>query len=60
MFGNIGTTEIIIIALVLLVLFGGSQLPRFARHLGKSSKEIGKANKELAKALNEDDGGESN
>lgn len=53
MFGNIGTTEILIIGLILLVLFGGSQLPRFARHLGKSSKEIAKANKELVDALGE-------
>lgn len=58
MFANIGTTEILIIGLVLLVLFGGSQLPRVARHLGKSGKEIAKANKELVKALGEKEAAE--
>lgn len=55
MFANIGLTEILIIVLVLLVLFGGSQLPKFARHLGVSGKEIAKANKELVAAVKERD-----
>lgn len=59
MFANIGTTEIAIIVLVLLVLFGGSQLPKFARYLGMSGKEITKANKELMEAVREKDGKDS-
>lgn len=51
MFQNIGTTEIIVIAVVLLVLFGGKKLPELARGLGQSGKELKKAKSELEKAL---------
>lgn len=53
MFKNIGTTEIIIIAVVLLVLFGGKKLPELARGLGESGRELKKAKKELESSLNE-------
>lgn len=36
----IGSTEIMIIALVILVLFGSAALPKFARSLGKAKKEF--------------------
>jgi sec-independent protein translocase protein TatA len=36
----LGTTEIVIIAAVVLVLFGGAAIPRFARSLGKARKEF--------------------
>ena len=51
MFKILGTTEIIIIAVVLLVLFGGKKLPELARGLGQSGKELKKAKAELEKAL---------
>jgi sec-independent protein translocase protein TatA len=35
--------EIIIIAVVLLILFGGKKLPELARGLGESIKEFRKA-----------------
>lgn len=54
MFKNLGTTEIIIIAVVLLILFGGKKLPELARGLGQSGKELKKAKAELEKALTED------
>lgn len=54
MFKNIGTVEIIIIAVVLLVLFGGKKLPELAKGLGESGKELKKAKKELTKALEDD------
>ena len=36
----LGTTEIVIIALVVLLLFGGSRLPKLARSLGESITEF--------------------
>ena len=41
-----GTTEIIVICGVILLLFGASAIPKFAR-------SIGKARKEFEKGLNE-------
>jgi sec-independent protein translocase protein TatA len=55
MFQNIGTTEIIIIAVVLMVLFGAKKLPEFARGLGESGRELKKASKELRTAITDDD-----
>jgi sec-independent protein translocase protein TatA len=45
MLKSIGTTELVIIALVLLVLFGGRKFPEFGRGLGQSIKEFKKAAK---------------
>ena len=39
MFG-FGTPELIIILVIILVIFGGSQLPKLARSLGQSAKEL--------------------
>lgn len=46
MFRNIGTTEIIIIAAVVLILFGGKKIPEFVRGLAQSVREFRKAVKE--------------
>lgn len=40
---NIGTPEIIILAVVLLIIFGPKKLPEFAKGLADASKEIMKA-----------------
>lgn len=40
MFSGIGTTEIAILAVVLLILFGGKKLPELGRGLGESIKEL--------------------
>jgi sec-independent protein translocase protein TatA len=40
---GIGTTELVIIAIVLLILFGGKKLPELGRGLGDSIKEFKKA-----------------
>lgn len=46
MFKNIGTTEIIVIAVLVLVLFGGKKIPELMRGVGESIKEFRKASKE--------------
>ena len=38
--GNLGTGEIIIIALVVLLLFGGKKIPELMRGLGKGVKSF--------------------
>jgi sec-independent protein translocase protein TatA len=40
---GIGTTELIIIAVVLLVLFGGKKLPELGRGMGDAIKEFKKS-----------------
>jgi sec-independent protein translocase protein TatA len=42
----IGHTEILVIVLVILVLFGAAAIPKFARSLGQAKKEFTKAMKE--------------
>jgi sec-independent protein translocase protein TatA len=42
---GIGTTELIIIAVVLLVLFGGKKLPELGRGMGDAIREFKKSAK---------------
>jgi sec-independent protein translocase protein TatA len=44
---GLGPTELIVILVILLVLFGGSKLPGLAKGLGQSMKEFRKAAKEV-------------
>ena len=44
---GIGISELLIIFLVLLLLFGGRKLPELARGLGKSIKEFRNASREI-------------
>lgn len=46
MFG-LGTQEIILILILLLILFGANKLPELARSLGVSVREFKKAVKEI-------------
>jgi sec-independent protein translocase protein TatA len=41
MFG-LGATELLIVLMVLLVLFGGTQLPKLARSMGQAQREFQK------------------
>lgn len=43
MLGNIGTPELIVLGLVLLLFFGGKKLPELARGVGDSVREFRKA-----------------
>ena len=51
MFANLGTTEIVIIVVVLLVLFGAKFLPKMGKNLGESKVEMKKAAKDLTEAI---------
>ena len=46
MLSNIGTTELIIIALIIILLFGGRKIPEFIKGVGEAIKEFRKASKE--------------
>ncbi len=45
----IGGMEIIIVAVVILVIFGGAALPKFFRSLGQAKSEFEKGKKESLK-----------
>jgi sec-independent protein translocase protein TatA len=42
---NIGTTEVIVIAIIILVLFGGKKIPEFVRGLAEAIREFKKNSK---------------
>lgn len=56
--GNLGTGEIIVIALIVLLLFGGKKIPELMRGLGKGVKSfkegINDAEKEIKKGLDDE------
>ena len=41
-FGSFGTTEIVLIVLAVLLLFGGKKIPELARGIGKGLREFKK------------------
>ena len=45
MLQGIGTTELIIIAVVLIILFGGKKLPELGKGVGDAIREFKKATK---------------
>jgi sec-independent protein translocase protein TatA len=47
--GAIGTQELLLILLVVLVLFGGTKIPELMRGLGKGVKEFKDASKGIEK-----------
>ena len=40
LFGNLGVTEIVLIALVVLLFFGGKKIPELMKGLGKGVKSF--------------------
>ena len=51
--GNLGTTEILLIAFVVLLLFGGKKIPELMRGLGKGVREFKDAKDNVRKELEE-------
>jgi sec-independent protein translocase protein TatA len=50
LFGTLGATEIIIIALIVLLLFGGKKIPELMKGIGKGVKSF----KDGVKGIEED------
>ena len=50
---NIGSKEILIIALIILFLFGSKKLTEWAKGLGDAGRELKKAKKEFTSAMDE-------
>lgn len=46
MFRSLGTTELLIIAAVILILFGGKKIPELFKGLAEAVKEFRKASKD--------------
>jgi len=55
MFGNIGTGEILIILLIVLIFFGAKKIPDLAQGLGKGIREFRKAAKDIQEDVSIDD-----
>ncbi|MGB0347283.1 MAG: Sec-independent protein translocase subunit TatA/TatB [Balneolaceae bacterium] len=53
MFNALGPTEIILIAIVILVFFGAKRIPELARGLGQGIKEFRQASKDIKKEIEE-------
>ena len=51
--GNIGAGEIIIVALVILLLFGGKKIPELMKGLGKGVKSFKKGLSEVENEIEE-------
>lgn len=52
MFG-LGTPEIILIVIVILVLFGAKKIPEFMQGIGKGVREFKKATSDIEKEITE-------
>ena len=53
MFNSLGPTEIIIIALLILVFFGAKRIPELAKGLGQGIQEFRKASRDIKKEIEE-------
>jgi len=51
MFGNIGATEIILIGVVALLLFGPKKLPEMMQSIGKGIKDFKKSLNEVEEEI---------
>ena len=50
---NLGPTELIIVLLIVMVLFGAARLPKLARSLGESAKEFKNAQAAIGRAADD-------
>lgn len=52
LFGNLGTSEVIIIFIVILLLFGGKKIPELMHGLGKGVRSFKKGMNEIEDEIN--------
>jgi sec-independent protein translocase protein TatA len=52
----LGSTEVMVIGGVVVLLFGASAIPKFARSLGKAKKEFKEGMEEVNAELDDSDG----
>ena len=53
--GGLGLSEILVIALVVLLFFGGKKIPELMKGLGKGVRSFKDGMKEVESGLNDDD-----
>lgn len=51
---NLGPTELLVILVIVLLLFGSTRLPKLARSLGQASKEFKQGVNDPARDADED------
>ncbi|PKO96901.1 MAG: twin-arginine translocase TatA/TatE family subunit [Bacteroidetes bacterium HGW-Bacteroidetes-7] len=54
LFGTLGATEIIIIALIVLLLFGGKKIPELMKGIGKGVRSFKDGMKGIEEEIKED------
>lgn len=54
MFGPIGGTELLVILVIVLLVFGPRRLPEFGRTIGKGLAEFKRASNDLRRSLEEE------
>ena len=57
--GNLGTGEIIIIAIIILLLFGGRKIPELMRGLGKGVKSFKQGMNDVTDEINKPSDGKA-
>ena len=55
MFGNLGASEILLIVLAILILFGAKKIPELAKGIGKGMREFKKALNDVTDEMQADD-----
>ena len=49
--GGLGTTEVIIVAIFVLIFFGAKRIPELAKGLGQGLKEFRQASRDIKKEI---------
>jgi sec-independent protein translocase protein TatA len=52
LFGSLGTSEVLLILLIIVLLFGAAKIPDLARSLGRAQREFQKARDQIESEVN--------